>query len=218
MQTHGLVLSEKKMVLFQEYVDFLGLHVYKGQIQMQPHVLSKIVEFPDELRDTKSIQRFSGVLNYIHKYLPRISEKTTPIRRHTSGGWSNQATKAVREIKPICKNLPKLKPPSQGKLILQTNASDEFWSAVLFEKGEELELEELCTYASGEFTPSQKNYFTAKKETLAIFNGIQRFELYLAPVKLLIRNDSMNFKHFMSAKLNRKMARGRLIAWQNWFQ
>lgn len=136
VQDHGIVLSEKKMKLFQDNVDFLGLHVYKGQIQMQPHVLTKISEFPDVLKDTKSIQRFLGMLNYIHKYLPRLSEKIAPIRRHMNGGWSNQATQAVRNIKEICQRLPKLKPPGQGQMILQTDASDEFWSVVLFERGE----------------------------------------------------------------------------------
>ncbi|WP_369124438.1 RNase H-like domain-containing protein, partial [Actinobacillus pleuropneumoniae] len=64
--------------------------------------------------------------------------------------------------------------------MLQTNASDNFWAAVLFErKGEGEEKEEvLCAYASGEFLIHQNNYFPAEKETLAIFNGIQKFELY----------------------------------------
>jgi hypothetical protein len=53
---------------------------------------------------------------------------------------------------------------------------------------------------------------------LAIFNGIQKMELYLAPVKFLIRTDNMNFKHFLNAKIDRQLARGRLLSWQIWFQ
>lgn len=78
--------------------------------------------------------------------------------------------------------------------------------------------EKLSAYASGEFTPSQKNYFIVEKETLAIFNGIQRFEVYLTPVKFLIRTDSRNFKHFLSTKISRQIAKGRILAWQIWFQ
>lgn len=63
---------------------------------MQPHVLTKLVEFPDELKDTKMIQRFLGVLNYIHKYIPRLSKKSTPIRKHLKSGWSSQAIAAVK--------------------------------------------------------------------------------------------------------------------------
>ena len=76
------------MLLFQGSIDFLGIHVINGKIQMQPHVLTKLSEFPDYLTDTKMIQIFLGVLNYVHKYIPRLSEKTSPIRKHLNSGWS----------------------------------------------------------------------------------------------------------------------------------
>jgi len=184
-KTHGLVLSEKKMLLFQDSIDFLGIHVGHGQIQMQPHVLTKLSEFPDQLIDVKMIQIFLGILNYVHKYIPNLSEKTAPIRQHSHSGWSPEANRAVQLLKAECQYLPALKPPGNGFLILQTDASDNFWAAALFERrgeGEKTE-EVLCAYALREFLKHQKNYFPAKKETLSIFNGIQKFEIYLAPAK-----------------------------------
>ena len=80
VRKHGIVLSEKKMKLFQNGIEFLGIYIERGKIQMQPHVLTKVVDFPDQLSDVKSVQRFLGVLNYVHKYIPRLSEKTSPIR------------------------------------------------------------------------------------------------------------------------------------------
>ena len=67
VEQHGIVLSERKMSLFQDNIDFLGIRVVNGAIQMQPHVLIKLTQLPDKLKDTKTIQRFLGVLNYIHK-------------------------------------------------------------------------------------------------------------------------------------------------------
>lgn len=49
VKQHGIVLSEQKMLLFQENIDFLCIHVIKGRIQMQPHVLTKLSKFPDQL-------------------------------------------------------------------------------------------------------------------------------------------------------------------------
>lgn len=95
---HGLVLSEKKMLLFQENIDFLGIHVKEGKIHMQPHVLSKLSEFPDHLTDTKMIQHFIGILNYVHKYISNLSEKTAPICVHLHSGWSPEATLAVQNL------------------------------------------------------------------------------------------------------------------------
>ena len=133
-------------------------------------------------------------------------------------GWSPEATTTVQLLKAECKTLPELKLPGNGFLILQTDASDNFWAAILFERKVDMGEEILCAYASGEFLVHQKNYFPAEKETLAIFNGIQKFELYLAPAKFLIRTNSMNFKYFLSAKISKQLTRGILLAWKIWFQ
>lgn len=37
-------------------------------------------------------------------------------------------------------------------------------------------------------------------------------------MKFLIRTDSKNFKYFLSAKISRQIAKGRILAWQIWFQ
>lgn len=141
------------MVLLQESIYFLGINVVNGKIQMQPHVSKKLSQFPDELPDTKSIQRFLGVLNYIHKYIPKLSCKTAPIRKYLKGRWSQEATTTVKALKSECQQLPKLQPLGDGLLILQTDASDIFWGAVLFEKREDDGEEKLCAYASGDFSP-----------------------------------------------------------------
>ena len=44
---HGIVLLENKMLLFHDSIDFLGIHIINGKIQMQPHVITKLSEFPD---------------------------------------------------------------------------------------------------------------------------------------------------------------------------
>jgi hypothetical protein len=40
VQTHGIMLSEKKMLLAQPEIDFLGMHISKGQYTLQPHIAS----------------------------------------------------------------------------------------------------------------------------------------------------------------------------------
>ena len=127
VKKHSIVLSEKKMVLFQDSIDFLGIHVINGKIQMQPHVLTKLSELPDELQDTKIIQRFLGVLNYVHKYIPILSEKTTSIRKHLNSGWSPEATTTVNLLKAECKQLLELKPLVLENYILWSNATHKIY-------------------------------------------------------------------------------------------
>ena len=59
------------------------------------------------------------------------------ISRHLKKGapqWSEEATKAVNELKQKCKSLPLLKIPEKGQLILQTDASENYWGALLIEE------------------------------------------------------------------------------------
>lgn len=54
---------------------------------------------------------------------------TSQISRHLKKGapqWSEEATKAVNELKQKCKSLPPLKIPEKGQLILQTDASENY--------------------------------------------------------------------------------------------
>ena len=103
-------------------------------------------------------------------------------------------------------------------LILETDASDSFWGVVLkavsidpenLQKEEEiLEIlkehksadELICGYNSEKFKPNELNYIIFEKELLAIKNGIKRFQIYLAPIKFLIRTDNKVVRDFLKKK------------------
>ena len=57
---HGLVLSDsaEKFQIGKVSIDYLGLHIEQGQIQLQPHILINLFKFPDVFLDIKSVQRF----------------------------------------------------------------------------------------------------------------------------------------------------------------
>ena len=48
---HGLVLSEPKMEIGKNKIEFLGFIIQKGQVVLQDHVLSCFNKFPDEILD-----------------------------------------------------------------------------------------------------------------------------------------------------------------------
>ena len=78
-----------------------------------------------------------------------------------------------------------------GKHILQTDASDESWGAILLE--EINRKEHFIAYASGQFSNTQKHYHSVFKEILAPKNGIKKFEYHLIGHHFLIRMDSSAF-------------------------
>jgi len=73
----------------------------------------------------------------------------------------------------------------EDNLIMQTDASDKVWSAIL-----KTNLNQICRYHSGTFSPMQENYDTMEKEILAIIIRIKKWRLFLLPksYKVLIDN------------------------------
>ena len=95
---------------------------------------------------------------------------------------SEKHTIIVKRLKDICSNLPKVRLPNENdNLILQTDASDKYWAAIL-----KIDLGEICRYTSRTFNEKQINYDINEKELLAIIKGINKFEVFLLPKPFII--------------------------------
>jgi len=70
-------------------------------------------------------------------------------------------------------------------LILEKNASNEHWSAILKIK----KREKLYKYCSESFNKAKCSYPTIEKEILKVIRGIEKFLIFLAPKPFLIRID-----------------------------
>ncbi|KAH9769166.1 hypothetical protein KPL71_011894 [Citrus sinensis] len=108
-------------------------------------------------------------------------------------------TNAVTTLKQIAQNPPPIKLITNGKHILQTDASDDSWGAILLEEinGKEY----FIAYASGQFSDTQKHYHSVFKEILTVKNGIKKFEYHLIGHHFLIRMDSSTFPNILNFKV-----------------
>ncbi|KAL2243596.1 UNVERIFIED_CONTAM: hypothetical protein Sindi_0477600 [Sesamum indicum] len=76
-----------------------GILIDETRIELQEHIMEKIHNFPDVLKDKKHLQSFLGVVNF----RPLLNETE-------SSKWKCEEIhiKMVRELKQVCSNLPKL--------------------------------------------------------------------------------------------------------------
>ena len=56
VNSQGIMLSEKKTVIGQSSIDFLGVNISDGKYILQPHIAASLGEFPDKLTSAKQIQ------------------------------------------------------------------------------------------------------------------------------------------------------------------
>ena len=125
---NGIIISKKKMVLNKPHIEFLGMELGDGKIRLQPHIVKKILEYPNKLEDTKQLQSFLGILNYARMYIPNLSKIIGPIYSKTTPTgqkyFNQQDIALVRKIKDICRNLPDLQLPLESEyIVVETDAS-----------------------------------------------------------------------------------------------
>ncbi|KAJ9547120.1 hypothetical protein OSB04_019663 [Centaurea solstitialis] len=186
IQEYGIMLSEKKMEIGVTSVNFFGMNIADGKYQPQPHIAQELHKFPDELTRPKEIQQFLGLVNYMADFLPKLSTHTVhlfPMLEKNPPPWSETQTLAVRAIKQLADVMPPLKiPATTEKRILQTDASDEYWGAVLLVQDEH-NVRRIC----------EQHYHSTFKEILAVKRGIEKFQFHLIDHHFQIEMDMSSF-------------------------
>ena len=217
VQSHGIMLSAKKSTIATDTIEFLGMIIKDGHYQPGKHIAQELLHFPDQQLSKKQVQQFLGIINYIRDFIPHVDHYT----RHLSAllkkkppEWNDDHTNAVTTLKKIAQNPPPLKLIADGKRILQTDASDESWGAILLEElnGKE----HFIAYASGHFSDTQQHYHSVFKEILAVKYGIKKFEYHLIGHHFLIRMDSSAFPNILNFK-GKTVPEKMLLRLKDWF-
>lgn len=220
---NGLALSEKKTKLIQEQIEFLGMKIDGKGIELQSHILEKISSFPDKLIDKKHVQSFLGILNYASDFIKNLASLRKPfqdlLKKDKIFSFDKSLENQVKKIKEYCKKLPKLQlPKDNDDLILETDASENYWSGVLkkidYNSEQEKIGESICRYCSGTFTDTQTRYHINEKELLAVVKSCQKLFYFLLPKNFLLRTDNTQVKAFIKNNLPSKPEYKRLIRWQ----
>ncbi|KAL0307974.1 UNVERIFIED_CONTAM: putative enzymatic polyprotein [Sesamum calycinum] len=184
----GLVLSEKKATIAVNKIEFLGILIDETGIELQEHIVEKIRNFPDILKDKKHLQSFLGVVNFAGifiKDLAKYRKDFRPLLKETESAkwkWEEIHTQRVPELKQVCNNLPKLAiPQDEDELVVYTYANDYRWAAVLMKKT--TTGEEPCRYTGGLFTEQQTQCGTSTRKSSLRFGRLSRNGLYFYLLK-----------------------------------
>ena len=120
-----------------------------------------------------------GFVNYLSKFLPRLSDVSAPLRELTTDQskftWAKQHDEAFATIQRLVIQHPVLKFYSiEEEVTIQTDASNKGLGAVLLQNGQPV------AYASRTLSPTEQRYATIEKECLGIVFACERFNQYLA--------------------------------------
>ena len=136
----------------------------------------------------QDLQRLLGMINYLSKYIPNMSELNAPLRSLLKGdvswAWFPEHDSAPTKIKTVLSSAPVLRfYDTSLPTTLQVDASKDGLGACLMQQGQPV------TYASRALSNSEINYAPIEKEMLAIVFGCERFNMYTHGAEVEVHSD-----------------------------
>jgi hypothetical protein len=118
---------------------FCDILVSPSRVGNEPERTRAIREFPTP-RDTKSISRFIGIVNFYHKSILRLAEVAAPLnalrKKSVMFMWGKEQQEAFEVLKQAISQPPVWRMADFSKFILQTVASDVALGVVLSQESD----------------------------------------------------------------------------------
>ncbi|KAK7095117.1 hypothetical protein V1264_002767 [Littorina saxatilis] len=180
-------LNKQKVELKKTEISYLGHVISKEGLKVDPKKVDAINSFRQP-EDKADVQRLLGMVGYLQKFAPQLSEKAAPLRelvkKNVLFRWNEDHTKALDEIKAMLSEPPVLRYfSSEGKTTLQCDASEFGLGACLMTDGQPVH------FASRALTETERHYAQIEKEMLAIVFGLERFERYCFGRQVEVESD-----------------------------
>ena len=216
---HDLFLKPEKCLFEKRSIEFLGVILGKGTIQMDPTKLKGVADWPTPrtLRDVRAFLGFTGFYRYfvpnyslIARPLIELTRKTTPFH------WEEAQIQAFERLKTLMCSKPILRQPNYDQqFFLATDASAYSVGAVLLQEGEinprtKKTTQHPIAYYSNTFTPTERNYDIYERELLAVIKALQHWRPHLAATEkpVIVLTDHANLTFWKNPKsVNRRVAR-----------
>ena len=173
----NLTLNKKKCKIGLSAVRYMGHVLSKNGVEVDPKKVEAVVNYPTP-EDKESLSRLLGIVTYVGKFIPNMSEKTNVLWDLVKGSsvwnWFSAHDEAMTEVKNALISAPVLKYYEVDKPVLMTvDASSKGLGGCLIQD------ERPVAFSSRSLTETEKGYAQIEKEMLAIQWGCSRFHDYI---------------------------------------
>ncbi|KAL7882928.1 hypothetical protein SRHO_G00005860 [Serrasalmus rhombeus] len=186
----NLKLNRDKCRLGVSELTFVGDIMSSKGILPDPMKVSAI-ENMQRPQCKKEVQRFMGMINYMGKFIPNLSEKIAPLRwlteKKNEWDWNQEQEKAWQQLRRVLTEEPVLRFYDPARpMKISSDASMTGLGAVLLQKYDKDW--QPVTYASRSMTGAETRYAQIEKELLSITFACERFHQFIAgQTRLMIK-------------------------------
>jgi transposase InsO family protein len=183
----GLKLNKDKVKLAQTKVTYFGHVLSSDGVKVDPRKVDAIAKIQTP-KDKKQLMSFLGMVTYLTKFLPNLSNITGPLRELTHDDtdyiWKKIHQQCFENIKKLVQKAVTLAYfDVRKRIVIQCDASDYGLGAVLLQEGKPV------AFASRALTKTEKNYAVIEKETLAVLFACNRFFQYIICHDIKVETD-----------------------------
>jgi hypothetical protein len=205
IRNYGLKLTKSKCIFGATAIIFLGHKLSSEGISPDPSKISAIKEMPYP-ENKKDLQRFLGMVAYIAKFIPHLSNETTLLRELTNKDtiWdlTDNHENAYNLIKNIITKDTLLRFFDQNlDTKITCDASPNGLGATLEQKYENKWYP--IAFSSRTLTASEQNYCQLEKETLSIVFSCKKYNQYIYGRKFIVENDHKPLKSIFNKSINK---------------
>ena len=163
-------LNKDKFVFKQQKLKYCGHVLTSEGILPDPAKVEAITRMPRP-RSKTEVRRLLGMINYLGKFLPQLSDVSEPLRNLTKEQnqfiWSKVHQDAFNKLTQLISEPPLLRYYDlEEEVTIETDASDYGLGAVLLQAGRPV------AFASRTMTETERRYSQIEKEYLALVEKI----------------------------------------------
>jgi hypothetical protein len=138
--------------------------------------------------DKSGVMRFMGMVQYLAKFIPNLSEISAPLRSlvesKTQWHWEEPQKESFRQLKSLVASTPVLRYYDvNSPVTLSVDASSQGLGAVIMQEQQPI------AYASRALTSTQQRYAQIEKELLAVVYGCNKFHQYIYGQTIKVETD-----------------------------
>ena len=212
LRHHQLSLKAEKCYFEKEEIEFLGLIINRNGIQMDPHKVKAVKDWPVP-ESKRELQQFLGFVNFYRRFVQGFAKIAKPLMKLTGKNewlWTELQQTAFEELKREVTSKRTLIIPKPGKPFrMETDASD-FAIAAILSQEDEKGIWRPVAFISKSLNDAERNYEIYDKEMLAIMYGFYEWAHYLKGNDQIteVLTDHQNLTFFQKPQnLNRRQAR-----------
>ena len=216
LEKAGYRASKKKSEFFLKETKWLGHEINENGIKPNDEKVEAILNLkPPE--NTKDLKSFLGAIQYMAKFLPKLSEQTDRLRKLLKKNepwiWGPEQETDFNRIKQMLTEGPCLAHYAKDKdNMVTTDASKTGLGITLLQKQDDGNIKPIA-YGSRYLNDTEKNYSIGELELLAVVWGLEKFRFHLYGKKVYLYTDHQALEPLIKRNRCNKQYSARLTRW-----